>query len=71
MTRGNESTIREALTSISSPTLIRRRAKKLRAVKRERRVDIVALSRWCTRWSSGLTAVQSGRWQAFVARTRL
>lgn len=43
MTRGNKSTIREALTSIISPQLIRRRAKKLRAVKRERRVDIVAL----------------------------
>jgi putative transposase len=43
MTRANRSTIRDVLTSIISTQLIRRRAKKLNAVKRERRVDIAAL----------------------------
>ena len=43
MARREESSIRQALTSVLSPQLIRRRATKLRAVKRARKVDIVAL----------------------------
>jgi IS4 transposase len=43
MARRNESSIRNALTSLISPQLIRRRAATLLTVKRERRVDIVAL----------------------------
>ena len=43
MTRPTESHIRDALTSLISPQLIRRRAWTLGVVKRRRRVDIVAL----------------------------
>jgi len=43
MARREESSIRDALTSVLCPQLIRRRATKLRAVKRARKVDIVAL----------------------------
>lgn len=43
MARRKENSIRDALTSLISPQLIRRRAPKLSAVKRARKVDIVAL----------------------------
>lgn len=43
MARREDNSIRHALTSVISPHLIRRRATKLRAVKRSRKVDIVAL----------------------------
>ena len=43
MARGQESSIRDALTSVISPQLIRRRARKRNLVKRARKVDVVAL----------------------------
>ena len=43
MAHRTEPSIRDALTRLMSPQLIRRRAKKLAAVRRTRRVDIVAL----------------------------
>ncbi len=43
MTRHEESHIRDALTSVLSPCWIRRRARELGIVQRQRKVDIVAL----------------------------
>ena len=43
MAQGQASHIRAALTSLLSPQLIRRRAAALGAVKRRRKVDVVAL----------------------------
>ena len=43
MPQPQESQIRQQLTSLISPQLIRRRARSLGAVKRRRRVDPVAL----------------------------
>ena len=43
MTRPEVTHIRESLTSLISPQLIRRRARRLGVVKRQRKVDVVAL----------------------------